>query len=252
MLSVPLDEAVIDYHVLSADTDEGGSTTRRILLVVAYRESIDRYLEATDAAKLELAGIDLEAFALLRAVAEPRAPRSTRRGGARRRQRSATTGRRSRSRTGASASSPACSSGAGAKLDIRARARAEGHADRGRGVKQSLSLERGRERVAGLPEQPLGRSGRRGALRAAGARRGSCSPRCASTRPSPGRCPCRRSSSPAARRRSRRLRRGARTRARAARLRRRPASCASSLAEGVDRPRDTHALAIAVGLGIED
>jgi len=71
MLSVPLDEAVLDYHVLSLDTDESGTTTRRILLVVAYRESIDRYLAATDAAKIELAGIDLEAFALLRALSEP-------------------------------------------------------------------------------------------------------------------------------------------------------------------------------------
>jgi type IV pilus assembly protein PilM len=71
MLSVPMDEAVIDYQVLSTETDEDGAVTRRILVVVAYRDSIDRYLDATDAAKLELAGIDLEAFALLRAVAEP-------------------------------------------------------------------------------------------------------------------------------------------------------------------------------------
>lgn len=74
MLSVPIDEAVIDYHVLSVDTDEDGTTTRRILLVVAYRESVDRYLDAFDAAKIELAGIDLEAFALLRAVSEPASP----------------------------------------------------------------------------------------------------------------------------------------------------------------------------------
>jgi len=71
MLSIPIDEAVIDYRVLSTDVDEDGQTTRRILVVVAYRDSIDRYLAATDTAKIELAGIDLEAFALLRAVAEP-------------------------------------------------------------------------------------------------------------------------------------------------------------------------------------
>ncbi len=73
MLSIPPDEAVIDYHVLSADVDDAGVTTRRILLVVAYRESIDRYLSALDQAGIELAGIDLESFALLRAVAEPSA-----------------------------------------------------------------------------------------------------------------------------------------------------------------------------------
>jgi type IV pilus assembly protein PilM len=75
MLSVPVDEAVIDYQVLSVDTDEDGTTTRKILLVVAYRESVDRYLAAIDAAKIELTGIDLEAFALLRAVTDPAAVR---------------------------------------------------------------------------------------------------------------------------------------------------------------------------------
>jgi type IV pilus assembly protein PilM len=73
MLSVPLEEAVIDYQVISTDVDENATLTRRVLVVVAYRDSVDRYLAATDVAKLELAGIDLEAFALLRAVAEPAA-----------------------------------------------------------------------------------------------------------------------------------------------------------------------------------
>ncbi|MGH3002213.1 MAG: type IV pilus assembly protein PilM [Gaiellaceae bacterium] len=71
MLAVPLDEAVIDYQVLGEEVDEDGAVTRKILLIVAYRDSIDRYLAATDAAGIQLTGIDLEAFALLRAVAEP-------------------------------------------------------------------------------------------------------------------------------------------------------------------------------------
>jgi type IV pilus assembly protein PilM len=70
-LSVPLEEAVLDWRVLSRDVDETGVVTRRILLVVVYRESVDRYLAATDHAGIELASIDLEAFALLRAVSEP-------------------------------------------------------------------------------------------------------------------------------------------------------------------------------------
>jgi type IV pilus assembly protein PilM len=74
MLSVPPDEAVIDYHVLATDVDDEGVSTRRILLVVAYRDSVDRYLAAFDAAGIEVAGIDLESFALLRAVAEPTDP----------------------------------------------------------------------------------------------------------------------------------------------------------------------------------
>lgn len=72
MLSVPVEEAVIDYRVLSDDVDEDGAASRKVLIVVAYRESVERYLEATAAAKLNLAGVDLEAFALLRAVAEPK------------------------------------------------------------------------------------------------------------------------------------------------------------------------------------
>jgi type IV pilus assembly protein PilM len=70
-VSIPLEEAVLDYHVLSETVDEAGKVYRRILVVAAYRESIDRYTAACNEAGIELAGIDLEAFALLRAVAAP-------------------------------------------------------------------------------------------------------------------------------------------------------------------------------------
>ena len=70
-LPIPIDEAVLDYQVLAEHTDEDGVTTRKILLVVAYRELIDRYVAACKKAGLTLAGIDLEAFALLRALAPP-------------------------------------------------------------------------------------------------------------------------------------------------------------------------------------
>jgi type IV pilus assembly protein PilM len=70
-VSIPLDEAVLDYHVLSETVDEAGKVNRRILVVAAYRESIDRYTAACKQAGIELVGIDLEAFALLRAVAAP-------------------------------------------------------------------------------------------------------------------------------------------------------------------------------------
>jgi type IV pilus assembly protein PilM len=70
-VAIPLDEAVLDYHVLSETVDEAGKVNRRILVVAAYRESIDRYTAACKQAGIELIGIDLEAFALLRAVATP-------------------------------------------------------------------------------------------------------------------------------------------------------------------------------------
>jgi|SRR5438105_4011418 len=72
VLPIPLEEAVLDYQVLSQRTDEDGNPLVRILLVVAYREQIDRYVSACKKAGLRLSGIDLEAFALLRALAEPR------------------------------------------------------------------------------------------------------------------------------------------------------------------------------------
>jgi type IV pilus assembly protein PilM len=70
-VSIPLEEAVLDYHVLSETVDEAGKVNRRILVVAAYRESIDRYTSACQQAGIELVGIDLEAFALLRAVSVP-------------------------------------------------------------------------------------------------------------------------------------------------------------------------------------
>ena len=67
-VSIPIDEAVLDYHIVNETVDDAGAISRRIVLAAAYRESIDRYLEAFRTAKIELHGIDLEAFALLRAV----------------------------------------------------------------------------------------------------------------------------------------------------------------------------------------
>jgi type IV pilus assembly protein PilM len=73
-LPIPIEEAVIDWHVLSEQADEDGNVTRRILLVVAYRELVDRYVLACRKAGIKLVGIDLEAFALLRAMSEPFSP----------------------------------------------------------------------------------------------------------------------------------------------------------------------------------
>jgi type IV pilus assembly protein PilM len=68
VLPIPLEEAVLDYQVVGETTDENGQTTYRVLLVVAYRDLVHRYVRACRAAGLKLVGIDLEAFALLRAL----------------------------------------------------------------------------------------------------------------------------------------------------------------------------------------
>jgi type IV pilus assembly protein PilM len=70
-LPIPLDEAVLDYRVLEESIDDEGRKVQRVLLVVAYRELIDRYVHACRKAGITLAGIDLEAFALLRALGAP-------------------------------------------------------------------------------------------------------------------------------------------------------------------------------------
>ena len=71
VLPIPLEEAVLDYQILSEGVTEDGQPLRRVLLVVAYRELVDRYVYACRKAGLQIVGIDLEAFALLRAVAPP-------------------------------------------------------------------------------------------------------------------------------------------------------------------------------------
>jgi type IV pilus assembly protein PilM len=69
-LPIPIEEAMLDYHVV-----EDATTPDRVLLAVAYRDLVDRFAATCTAAKIELAGIDIEAFALLRAVGgEPLAP----------------------------------------------------------------------------------------------------------------------------------------------------------------------------------
>ena len=71
VLPIPIEEAVLDYQVLEESVNDEGQPVRRVLLVVAYRELVDRYVSACRKAGIQVVGIDLEAFALLRAVSEP-------------------------------------------------------------------------------------------------------------------------------------------------------------------------------------
>jgi type IV pilus assembly protein PilM len=70
-LPIPVEEAVLDYQIIGERTDEEGVLHRRVLLVVAYRDLIDRYAAACKKAGIKLVGIDLEAFGVLRALAPP-------------------------------------------------------------------------------------------------------------------------------------------------------------------------------------
>src|SRR5262249_21793589 len=67
----PHDEPVPASGRTGEEPAGAGVVNRRILLVAAYREPIERYVSAFREAGIELVGVDLEAFALLRAVSTP-------------------------------------------------------------------------------------------------------------------------------------------------------------------------------------
>jgi type IV pilus assembly protein PilM len=69
-LPIPVDQAVLDFQVLS-ESVEDGMAKKRVLLVVAYRELVDSFALACKQAGIRLVGVDLEAFALLRALTPP-------------------------------------------------------------------------------------------------------------------------------------------------------------------------------------
>jgi type IV pilus assembly protein PilM len=67
---MPLDQAVLEHHSLGlVETAEGPRT--RVVLVAARRDMIDRLLEAARRAGLRPQGIDLSAFAMIRALHTP-------------------------------------------------------------------------------------------------------------------------------------------------------------------------------------
>jgi type IV pilus assembly protein PilM len=67
---MPLDSAVIDFQPLGiVDTDQG--QRQRVLIVAARRDMIERVLAAARAAGLRPEGVDLSAFAMIRALHRP-------------------------------------------------------------------------------------------------------------------------------------------------------------------------------------
>jgi type IV pilus assembly protein PilM len=69
-IPMPLDQAVLEYHSLgSVDTVDGPRT--RVVVVAARRDMIERQLDAVKRAGLRAHGIDLSAFAMIRALHQP-------------------------------------------------------------------------------------------------------------------------------------------------------------------------------------
>jgi type IV pilus assembly protein PilM len=67
-IPMPMDEAIVDFQSLGVvDTAEGPRS--RVVIVAVRREVIDRLVSATREAGLEVEGIDLAAFGMVRALA---------------------------------------------------------------------------------------------------------------------------------------------------------------------------------------
>jgi type IV pilus assembly protein PilM len=67
---IPIEQAVLDVHVLENIEQPDGSRISRVLLVAAQRGMVDAFLTVVRRARLEPVGLDLHAFALLRALGD--------------------------------------------------------------------------------------------------------------------------------------------------------------------------------------
>jgi type IV pilus assembly protein PilM len=70
-IAMPLDEVVLDYQVVGEAVTPEGSPRLRVIVVAARESMIARIVEAVRDAGLRPEGIDLNAFALVRALAMP-------------------------------------------------------------------------------------------------------------------------------------------------------------------------------------
>jgi type IV pilus assembly protein PilM len=68
-IAMPLDEAVLDHQIAGYADAPDGSPRMQVVLVAARRKMVETLLEAVKAAGLKPEGIDLDAFALVRALA---------------------------------------------------------------------------------------------------------------------------------------------------------------------------------------
>lgn len=73
VIPIPVDQAVLDCSVLDETDGPAGERLARVLLVAAQRSMVDALLSGVRDARLEPVLLDLDAFAMLRALAPPSA-----------------------------------------------------------------------------------------------------------------------------------------------------------------------------------
>ena len=67
-IPIPVEDAELDVHVVDEFANENGERFRRMLLVAAHRDSVTAHVEAARQAGLKPIGVDLNSFAVLRAM----------------------------------------------------------------------------------------------------------------------------------------------------------------------------------------
>src|SRR5687768_301858 len=68
-IAMPLNEVVLDFHRIGESTDAEGNPRTNVVVVAARESMIERLVDAVRSAGLRPVGIDLNAFALVRALA---------------------------------------------------------------------------------------------------------------------------------------------------------------------------------------
>lgn len=69
-IPIPVEEAELDVHVVSSYTAEDGAQMQRLLLVAGHRDMITAHVDAATQAGLKPVGVDLNPFAVLRAMGD--------------------------------------------------------------------------------------------------------------------------------------------------------------------------------------
>jgi type IV pilus assembly protein PilM len=67
-IPIPVEEAILDFHVLGDYMTPADEHMMEVLLVAAPREIVTNAVQAVEGAKLRLAQVDVTAFALVRAL----------------------------------------------------------------------------------------------------------------------------------------------------------------------------------------
>ncbi|MGI8945384.1 MAG: type IV pilus biogenesis protein PilM [Thermoleophilaceae bacterium] len=76
-IPMPVDDVVLDHHVVGEREDADGTTRMKIVVAAVRRSMVLGFVEAIRGAGLKLEGVDLGAFALVRALAAPGSSRES-------------------------------------------------------------------------------------------------------------------------------------------------------------------------------